>query len=103
MFGFSQDSDVILTMSTTTASGESNEGQQGGWQLMRLPRSFGRRFAKKRSGSATISDLDPTFRVTYLGNVLTAWAKGKSMINNDDFIGSAFCAKEFLDSRESPL
>jgi hypothetical protein len=31
----------------------------------------------KRKRSAIISDVDPQFRVTYLGNVLTGWAKGK--------------------------
>jgi len=29
-----------------------------------------------RRRSATITDYDPTFRVSYLGNVLTGWAKG---------------------------
>jgi hypothetical protein len=33
-----------------------------------------------RRRSATITDYDPTFRVSYLGNVLTGWAKGTSHI-----------------------
>lgn len=41
--------------------------------IPRLPSKA--KFWKKRS--ANISDYDPTFRVIYLGNVLTGWAKGK--------------------------
>jgi len=44
---------------------------------LRLPASVAAKtkfWRKKRS--VTISDLDPQFRVTYLGNVLTGWAKG---------------------------
>jgi hypothetical protein len=41
----------------------------------KMPSSLGRtKFWKKRT--VTISDLDPQYRVTYLGNVLTGWAKG---------------------------
>ena len=29
--------------------------------------------------SASITDYDPQYRVTYLGNVLTGWAKGESI------------------------
>lgn len=29
-----------------------------------------------KRGSATITVEDPTYKVTYLGNVLTGWAKG---------------------------
>ena len=32
-------------------------------------------FWKRRT--ANITDYDPTYRVVYLGNVLTGWAKGK--------------------------
>lgn len=37
------------------------------------------KFWKKRS--ANISDYDPTFRVIYLGNVLTGWAKGEGCVD----------------------
>lgn len=30
--------------------------------------------------SLTITELDPTYKVVYLGNVLTAWAKGYSSV-----------------------
>ncbi len=42
---------------------------------LRLPSSVRTRFWRKKS--VTISDLDPQYRVTYLGNVLTGWAKGR--------------------------
>ena len=41
--------------------------------MPKLPKAT--KFWKKRS--ANISEYDPTFRVVYLGNVLTGWAKGK--------------------------
>lgn len=45
---------------------------------IRLPSSVRRsKLFWKRKRSAIISDVDPQFRVTYLGNVLTGWAKGK--------------------------
>jgi hypothetical protein len=31
-----------------------------------------------RRQSATITDYDPSYRVSYLGNVLTGWAKGEN-------------------------
>lgn len=31
----------------------------------------------RRSASATISKPDPTYKVAYLGNVVTGWAKGE--------------------------
>jgi hypothetical protein len=34
-------------------------------------------FWKRRT--ANITEYDPTYRVVYLGNVLTGWAKGKSI------------------------
>ena len=36
-------------------------------------------FWKRRT--ANITDYDPTYRVVYLGNVLTGWAKGKKATN----------------------
>ncbi len=42
---------------------------------LKLPSAVKTKFWKKRS--VTISDLDPQYRVTYLGNVLTGWAKGE--------------------------
>ena len=44
--------------------------------MPKLPKAT--KFWKKRS--ANISEYDPTFRVVYLGNVLTGWAKGKFFV-----------------------
>eukprot|EP00094_Tigriopus_californicus_P010052 TCALIF_09693-PC protein Name:"Similar to FAM43A Protein FAM43A (Homo sapiens)" AED:0.27 eAED:0.27 QI:0/0.66/0.75/1/0.66/0.75/4/197/673 len=35
----------------------------------------------KKKRSATISDIDPEYRVIYLGNVLTAWARGDGCVD----------------------
>lgn len=40
-------------------------------------KSFLNRLRWKKYASATISKPDPTYRVAYLGNVVTGWAKGK--------------------------
>lgn len=45
-----------------------------------LSRGLGRLLWKK-SYSVSISEPDPEFKVAYLGNVLTGWAKGKSLTN----------------------
>ena len=47
-----------------------------GLPQIRLP--SGSRLFWKKKRSAVISDVDPQYRVTYLGNVLTGWAKGES-------------------------
>lgn len=44
-----------------------------------LSRGLGRLFWKK-SYSVSISEPDPEFKVAYLGNVLTGWAKGKMFV-----------------------
>ena len=54
---------------------ESVKKKMSSLNLPRLPSKA--KFWKKRS--ANISEVDPTFRVIYLGNVLTGWAKGKKI------------------------
>lgn len=46
----------------------------------RAIKSFINRLRWKKYASATISKPDPTYRVAYLGNVVTGWAKGKIII-----------------------
>ncbi|XP_037964413.2 uncharacterized protein LOC119691287 [Plutella xylostella] len=46
--------------------------------LGRLSRGLGRLL--RRSNSVRISDPDPVYKVAYLGNVLTGWARGESCI-----------------------
>lgn len=44
-----------------------------------LSRGLGR-LLRRRSSSIDISEPDPEFKVAYLGNVLTGWAKGKRIL-----------------------
>lgn len=50
-----------------------------------------------KRGSATITEADPTYKVAYLGNVLTGWAKGTTLKKKYgaklDFIDSKFNEK----------
>lgn len=46
----------------------------------RVFKSLLNRLRCKKYASATISKPDPTYRVAYLGNVVTGWAKGKTLI-----------------------
>lgn len=41
-----------------------------------LKRGLGRLWRRHR-GNASITEYDPCYKVAYLGNVLTGWAKGK--------------------------
>lgn len=42
--------------------------------LRSLKQGFGRLWRRR---SVTISEYDPCYKVAYLGNVITGWAKGK--------------------------
>lgn len=44
--------------------------------LRSLKRGLGRLWRRHR-GNASITDYDPCYKVAYLGNVLTGWAKGE--------------------------
>ncbi|KAF5271344.1 hypothetical protein FQA39_LY08142 [Lamprigera yunnana] len=46
----------------------------------RVLRSFLNRLRLRRSESVDISDPDPSFKVAYLGNVVTGWAKGDGCV-----------------------
>ncbi|XP_017784797.1 PREDICTED: uncharacterized protein LOC108568307 [Nicrophorus vespilloides] len=46
----------------------------------RVLKSFLNRLRLKRCASATISQPDPTYKVAYLGNVVTGWAKGEGCV-----------------------
>lgn len=43
----------------------------------KMLKTFLNRLRLKKTASVTISRPDPTYRVAYLGNVVTGWAKGK--------------------------
>lgn len=42
----------------------------------RLLKTLFNRLRLRKAASANISEPDPTFKVAYLGNVVTGWAKG---------------------------
>lgn len=46
-----------------------------GRSLKSLKQGLGRLLGRR---SVTITEYDPTYKVVYLGNVLTGWAKGES-------------------------
>jgi len=47
--------------------------------LPRLPSKA--KFWKKKSSSAKLTEVDPSYRAIYLGNVLTGWAKGDGCVD----------------------
>ena len=63
----------------TSASSTQNPtvGKEFGQKTLRsLKRGLGRLWRRHR-GNASITEYDPCYKVAYLGNVLTGWAKGK--------------------------
>ena len=62
-------------------STDSQDGETTGRAKERIPAKFS--FWKRKS--ANITDYDPTYRVIYLGNVLTGWAKGERCIHFQSF------------------
>ena len=51
----------------------------------RRTRDLRNRISFWKRKSASITDYDPQYRVTYLGNVLTGWAKGKELSFHSNF------------------
>lgn len=45
----------------------------------RALRTFLNRLRLRKTASADITEPDPTYKVAYLGNVITGWAKGESI------------------------
>ncbi|XP_011344221.1 uncharacterized protein LOC105283288 isoform X2 [Ooceraea biroi] len=63
---------------TVQTAGVSKEfGQK---TLRSLKRGLGRLWRRHR-GNASITEYDPTYKVAYLGNVLTGWAKGEGCVD----------------------
>lgn len=50
--------------------------------LRSLKLSLGKLWKRR---SVTITEYDPTYKVAYLGNVLTGWAKGKFLVISEVF------------------
>ncbi|CAB0041447.1 unnamed protein product [Trichogramma brassicae] len=62
--------------STSTSVGASEIGTR---TLKSLKRGLGKLWRRHR-GNVSITEYDPTYKVAYLGNVLTGWAKGTIQI-----------------------
>lgn len=62
----------LLVSSSTSGTGGKELGQR---TLRSLKRGLGRIW-KRHRGNASITEYDPCYKVAYLGNVLTGWAKG---------------------------
>lgn len=72
-FENNSDSDLVLKDLT-------EDRDLGAKALRSLTRGLGR-LLRRRTTSVDISSPDPEFKVAYLGNVLTGWAKGKKIIS----------------------
>ena len=68
--------DETTSGSMQTASVGKEFGQK---TLRSLKRGLGRLWRRQR-GNASITEYDPSYKVAYLGNVLTGWAKGKILL-----------------------
>lgn len=55
--------------------------------LRSLKQGLGRLWKRR---SVTITEYDPSYKVVYLGNVLTGWAKGKVLLHTIRFVLKPF-------------
>lgn len=64
----------------STAAQNGTSGKEFGQRTLRsLKRGLGRLWRRHR-GNASITEYDPCYKVAYLGNVLTGWAKGEGCV-----------------------
>ncbi|XP_001605727.2 uncharacterized protein LOC100122128 [Nasonia vitripennis] len=71
---------ISLTSSTTTSSSILSGSSELGTRTLRsLKRGLGKLWRRHR-GNASITEYDPSYKVAYLGNVLTGWAKGEGCV-----------------------
>lgn len=81
---------ISLTSSTTTSSSILSGSSELGTRTLRsLKRGLGKLWRRHR-GNASITEYDPSYKVAYLGNVLTGWAKGEFLIFYFIFAGFFF-------------
>ncbi|XP_058799266.1 uncharacterized protein LOC131668829 [Phymastichus coffea] len=75
----SLDSIVSHSSTTTSSSILSGSSELGTKTLKSLKRGLGKLWRRHR-GNASITEYDPSYKVAYLGNVLTGWAKGEGCV-----------------------
>ena len=73
--------DPVDEENDSTGSGQNPiTGKEFGQKTLRsLKRGLGRLWRRHR-GNASITEYDPCYKVAYLGNVLTGWAKGEGCV-----------------------
>ncbi|XP_003699500.2 uncharacterized protein LOC100883420 isoform X1 [Megachile rotundata] len=73
--------DPVDEENDTSGSGQNAiTGKEFGQKTLRsLKRGLGRLWRRHR-GNASITEYDPCYKVAYLGNVLTGWAKGEGCV-----------------------
>ncbi|XP_076180391.1 uncharacterized protein LOC143153271 isoform X1 [Ptiloglossa arizonensis] len=73
--------DPVDEQNGTSGSGQNAAvGKEFGQRTLRsLKRGLGRLWRRHR-GNASITEYDPCYKVAYLGNVLTGWAKGEGCV-----------------------
>ncbi|XP_076640289.1 uncharacterized protein LOC143351990 [Colletes latitarsis] len=73
--------DPVDEQNGTSGSGQNaTPGKEFGQRTLRsLKRGLGRLWRRHR-GNASITEYDPCYKVAYLGNVLTGWAKGEGCV-----------------------
>ncbi|XP_014203343.1 uncharacterized protein LOC106635734 [Copidosoma floridanum] len=71
--------DRVSLASSTTSTSSVMSGELGSRTLRSLKRGLGKLWRRHR-GNASITEYDPTYKVAYLGNVLTGWAKGEGCV-----------------------
>lgn len=83
------DAAILCTKNVPTKKVPSIEMLNSELPARELRKSDGRRILRtllsrlklRRSASVNISEPDPSFKVAYLGNVITGWAKGELVLN----------------------
>ncbi|XP_063975793.1 uncharacterized protein LOC135161803 [Diachasmimorpha longicaudata] len=76
--------DVVAVPADEDLTADSNDYSSGGKELgnrtlRSLKRGLGKLW-KRHRGNASITEYDPSYKVAYLGNVLTGWAKGEGCV-----------------------
>ena len=74
-------SERLLTRLPRMSSRSRSQDRGGAEQGATRSRDLRNKISFWKRKSASITDYDPQYRVIYLGNVLTPWAKGESQSN----------------------
>lgn len=84
---------------TDSVQHPSSSKELGQRTLRSLKRGFGKLWRRHR-GNASITEYDPCYKVAYLGNVLTGWAKGQSRFKLYVHAAEYLCMHDLRSSSE---